>query len=53
MNSLMLVGGGNNYKEPHIKKEKRRRSGEDIEVQTCNEEAYNIATTKLEEYNQM
>lgn len=33
--NYMLAGGGNNYKEPHFTKEKRRRAGEDIEGLSC------------------
>lgn len=53
MHSSMLVGGGNNYKEPHLKKEKRRRSGEDLQVLSCSEAAYNIATAEIHNLNQM
>lgn len=50
MECAMGVEGGNNFKEPHMKKVERRRSGEDIETFTCSEEAYNIATAKLEQF---
>jgi len=46
----MSVEGGNNYKEPHMKKVKRRKAGEDIETFTCSEEAYNIAINKLKQF---
>lgn len=49
MESSMMVDGGNNYKEPHMKKDKRRRAGENIEVFTCSQEAYDIATAKLQQ----
>lgn len=50
MQSCMLVGGGINFKEPHMNKEKRRQAGEDIEVFTCSEEAYKTAYAKLNEF---
>lgn len=49
MESAMLKEGGNNFKEPHVKKVKRRRAGEDIEVFKCSDEAYSTATVKLEQ----
>lgn len=53
MESSMLVGGGNNFKEPHLNKERRRRAGENIELFMCSEEAYNIANAKVKQYQQM
>jgi len=53
MESAMLDGGGNNFKEPHMDKDRRRRAGEDIEVLRCSESAYKIAIDKLEQSFEM
>lgn len=44
-----LDGDGNNFKEPHMDKARLRRTGEHMEVLTCNEDAYNNVMDKLEE----
>lgn len=49
MQSCMLAEGGNNFKETRMKKEQRRRVGINLEVFNCNEEAFKIATDKLEQ----
>lgn len=51
MECSMMVMGGNNFKTPHMKKAKRRRCGEDLEVYTCSEQAFKISIEKLEEGN--
>lgn len=38
MHASMLVEGGNNYKEPHMSKGRRRKAGENIEIFTCTDE---------------
>lgn len=49
MECSMKLEGGNHFKAPHMNKERRRRSGEDIETFTCSEEAYHTATTALDQ----
>lgn len=49
MECSMSVAGGNNFKEPHMNKVRRRAAGENIETFICSEEAYNIATAAIEQ----
>lgn len=43
MESIMLTGGGNSYKIPHLNKAKLRREGRLAEKYLCSKEAYNKA----------
>ena len=48
MELIMLAGGGNCYKIPHLSKEKLRREGGLLERYVCSKEAYNKAKSNFE-----